>query len=510
MKNFLLTLGLFLPFLLEAQCFSDVNGVREKPVISAFATHGSGKYKKEILWLNWGATSSLDTKGSKKELGKGDFTNAEIKINDNKFICVETIVDEVSGVTSDVIDKDWSTLDETYTNSNNTMYHVLKNTSDGLTSTITLISKAYVRTREAFGMPYTDEPIKIKGLIFADAESATTNEYFSLKAKGTWDIIEFINLEGNNNYNYKVEKKSYTNDNTSEIIMGYGENKKLAAIAMFKFNDNAYDTREEDYKVTYSSTFKGKGTTSIAIGLLTPYADFGDAPISYGSPIHFVENMETTADNLGHTIISTNIGKSTTFRSGSLIKPSNNFMGTLGPDPNPKPVYSKDALGDDYDYDSNNVRTVLTKEEDSWPASYNKFSYKTINGSNYPIGASIKADIPVKTNVKTILAGWIDFNVNGKFDANERVYKEIPANTNGKVELVWTIPQNRKPFSTYARLRLFEFTNVSENGILDPSMIQPSSDTFGGEVEDHKIQILPQAVSNPMLLNSTPIYSYTN
>lgn len=48
---------------------------------------------------------------------------------------------------------------------------------------------------------------------------------------------------------------------------------------------------------------------------------------------------------------------------------------------------------------------------------------------------------------------------------------------------------------------------VSENGILDPNLIVPSSDTLGGEVEDHKIQIISQAVSNPMLLNATPVYN---
>ena len=509
MKQLLFLLGIFSPIINFAQCFSDVNGVRQEPVISAFATHGNGKYKKEILWLNWGATSANATKGSSKNISSSDYTNAEIKINDNKFICVKTKVISASRVTSDKINATYSIMDENYTNADNSMYHLLRNTSDTDFATISLESYAFVRTREALGKPYTDEPIKIKGLIFADAESANSSEYFNLTAKGKWDIIEFINLTGTS-YNYNVTKEDVKINNVltgeSKITMGYGEDKRVAAIAMLKFNDDAYANRANQYKVAYKSEFKGGGTTSIAIGLLTPYADFGDAPVSYGSPIHFIENMETASDNLGHSVVKTNIGKSSTFRSGALIKPSNNFLGTLGPDPNPRPVYSEDALGDDYDYNENNVRTILTKEEDSWPASYNRFSYKTVEGSNYPIGAAIKAQIPIKTNVKTVLAGWIDFNVNGKFDIGERVYKEVPANTIGNVELSWTIPQNRKPFSTYARLRLFEFNQISENGILDTSLLVPSSDTFGGEVEDHKIHILPQAVSNPMLLNATPIY----
>ena len=510
MRKILFLLGILTPIFNLAQCFSDINGVRQEPVISTFATHGSGKYKNEILWLNWGAINPTDTKGSSRILSNSDYTNAEIKINDNKFICLKTRILDVSKVSSDKINPIYSIMDESYTNADNSMFHILRSTNDKNLSNIQFESFAFIRSREAIGKQYVDEPIKINGLIFADAESANSVEYFNLSAKGKWNIIEFINLT-NSKYNYNVKKEDVKIDNVpngeSKITMGYGEDKRIAAIAMLKFNEDAYASRDNQYKVNYKSEFKGGGTTAIAIGLLASYADFGDAPISYGSPIHFIENMETIPDNLGVVVDQTNIGKSTTFNSGALIKPSNNFMGTLGPDPNPRPVYSEDALGDDYDYDQNNVRTVLTKEEDSWPASYNRFSYKTVEGSNYPIGAAIKAQIPVKTNVRAVLAGWIDFNINGKFDQGERVYKEVAANTNGNVELSWTIPLNRKPFSTFSRLRLFEFNHVSENGILDPNLIVPSSDTLGGEVEDHKIQIISQAVSNPMLLNATPVYN---
>lgn len=490
----------------SAQCFSDENGKRLEPVISTFATKGSGKYKNEILWLNWGASSPTSIKGSSKVLSTSDYSNAEIKITNDKYFCVKTKIIKVSQVTSDVIDKAWSIMDETYTNEGNTLYHILRSSNQGDYSEIELESHAFVLSRKSANDPFVNEPVRIKGLIIADAESANTNEYLTLTSKGKWDIIEFVNLITDNiKYNYKIKKVTNI-DNTSTITMGYGQDKAQAAIAMLNFDADAYSSLSDSYKVNYKSTFKGTGRTSISIGLLTPYADFGDAPESYGAPIHFIDNVQLRKDNLGDKVAETNIGTSKSFVAGGLEKPNTNYVGTLGPDANPMPVYSKDALGDDYTYNYDGTRNVLTNEEDSWPKKFQSFSYKTVDSNKYPIGALISAEIPVKVNRSSVIAGWIDFNLNGKFDDSERVFKKVDVN-DSKVLLEWKIPQNRKPFSTYARIRLFDLVEVSKsNQTIDESLLSPSSDVVGGEVEDHHMKILPSAVSNPMILNSTPIY----
>ena len=510
MNKYLFFLGLyFISISSFGQCFSDINGNRTEPVVSTFATYGNGKYKNEIIWLNWGATNPSATNGESKTLVENDYSNAEIKINDNKFICVKTIIKSVNNLKSGDIDKNYSIMHNTYSNSAHDMKHLLTTITSKTDSKIVLESFAFVRTRTGIGQSYKDVPFKLKGLVFADAESAASTEYFSLSANGEWNVIEFINNSGDK-YDYKITK-SFAN-NIGTIKMGNGQDKKLAGIAMLRFNETAYGSISDNYKVTYNGSFYGGGTTSISIGILTPFADFGDAPISYGAPIHFIDKLELVNDNLSLGV-ETNIGRSTTFKSGALVKPISNFIGSLGPDSNSKVVFSKYATGDDnfedgYDDAGNALPLSITsKEEDGWPEKYKGFSYKTVNGSNYPIGSTIDAKIPVKTSKSSVLAGWIDFDLNGKFDDSERVYIEVDANTDESKNLIWRVPSVRKPYSTYARLRLFDLTDVSTNGSIDINKISPTSDVYSGEVEDHYIKIYPQAVSNPMILNASPSYS---
>lgn len=489
---------------LEAQCFSDASGKRLEPVIASFANKGNGKYKNEILWLNWGATSALDKFGSTKNLEKGNYSNAEIKINDDKFICIKTVINSVNQVTSSRPNAAYSIMDETYDNVAGTMYHVLRNTGNGQLSTIELSSRAYVLTRNSATKTFDKNPIKIKGVVLADAESAASEEYLSLTGKGTWNVVEFVKIPSTLSANYHVSKSVKGTEST--LTVGYGADTRTAAINMLKFNDSAYGLESDDYEVKFSSEFKGGGTTSIAIGLITPYADFADAPSKYSSPMHLIESLEVAADNLGAVVAQTNIGTSKEFKPGSLSKSNSNFIGTTAPDPDPIPYYSEDAKGDDYTYNENGDRVALTTEEDGWPAKYQGFSYKTVDGSQYPVGALISADIPVVVNKKSVLAGWIDFNVNGIFEEKERVYKVVEANQTGNIKLDWKIPANRKPYSTFVRLRLFDHISLTEGGVLKPELITATSDVIGGEVEDHEIKIFGQMVSNPMILNSSPTY----
>jgi len=496
---------------LNAQCFSDASGKRLEPVIASFANKGDGKYKNEILWLNWGATSPTATMGSSVDLKAGDYSNAEIKINDDKYICIKTVIDEVSNVKSAQIDKAWSIMDETYDHTSGNMFHVLQN-KESKVSTIKLSSTAYVLTRNSVANIFDKNPIKIKGVVLADAESAASTEYLSLTGKGTWNVVEFIKLPSTLSANYHILKS--INGLESSLTVGYGGDTRMAAINMLKFNDNAYGLSTDNYKVSFSSTFQGGGNTSISIGLITPYADFADAPSKYSSPMHLIESLEVIADNYDTEPFSTvsgkttykNIGNSSTFKPGSLSKSNSNFIGSTAPDPDPIPYYSDDAKGDDYTYNQNGDRVTKTTEEDGWPSKYQGFSYKTVNGSQYPVGAVISADIPVVINKKSVLAGWIDFNVNGIFEEKERVYQVIEASQTGNIKLDWKIPVNRKPYSTFVRLRLFDYTSLTEEGVFKPELITATSDVIGGEVEDHEIKIFGQMVSNPMILNSSPTY----
>ena len=98
------------------------------------------------------------------------------------------------------------------------------------------------------------------------------------------------------------------------------------------------------------------------------------------------------------------------------------------------------------------------------------------------------------------LAGWIDFNRNGSFDAAEGVTRSVPAGTNAAdVTLTWSgvsglVTNGAGP--TYARFRIV-------NGPLDTSQAATTFANAGGEVEDHAITIVPYvAVSKTTKLAS--------
>ena len=98
------------------------------------------------------------------------------------------------------------------------------------------------------------------------------------------------------------------------------------------------------------------------------------------------------------------------------------------------------------------------------------------------------------------LAGWIDFNRNGSFDAAEGVTRSVPAGTNAAdLTLTWSgvsglVTNGAGP--TYARFRIV-------NGSLDASQAAATFADAGGEAEDHAVTIVPYvAVSKTTKLAS--------
>lgn len=511
MKKIALSLfSLFCSVYSYSQCFIDSNGKRTVPVTAAYATGGIGKYKEEILWLTWGATKDNQSTNPygvhNVTIKANDTSNAEIKLGENKYICVQVKIvstsesiksyrpgDYQSGAKGDYLDEIYN-IGGTYTSnkliagiSGSSVEPLIKFTGRAFISENSIDDQGVKSVKET--------PIKIPGLIFADAESLnSTGEYIKATADGDWNIVEYERNTTSTNNIYNVKKSKNTSGNNT-IHYTKGSDLGNSAINLLNFHTTAYNTT--DYSVNFEAQFKGGGTQAISLGLLTPYGDLGDAPISYGNPMHLFESLQVVEDKLV-TNTESNLTTSGTSILGSLESESSNYIGSTAPRVNSVAVNSNDAKGDDYDKKGN--------EEDGWPAKYQGFSYKTVSGSQYPVGAVISADIPVVINKKSVLAGWIDFNVNGVFEEKERVYQVIEANQTGNIKLDWKIPVNRKPYSTFVRLRLYDYESLTVGSTFNPSLITATSDVLGGEVEDHEIKIFGQMVSNPMILNSSPTY----
>ena len=112
------------------------------------------------------------------------------------------------------------------------------------------------------------------------------------------------------------------------------------------------------------------------------------------------------------------------------------------------------------------------------------------NGVRAPLairGTGYSLPIPLTgTTLPGTVAGWIDFNRNGTFDATERVQAAFAAGATS-VNLSWTVPSTAVVGDTYLRLR----TAFTASEVVDPRGIAQS-----GEVEDY---ILALATASPAI-----------
>jgi hypothetical protein len=108
--------------------------------------------------------------------------------------------------------------------------------------------------------------------------------------------------------------------------------------------------------------------------------------------------------------------------------------------------------------------------------------------------------IPVSntTGNAATLAGWIDFNGNGVFEASERAVASVPNNAT-QATLTWNVPPTASAnTTTFVRLRISTDANVGPTGDYPTNGI--------GEVEDYAVQI----VENELCAPGTSFYFIDN
>ncbi|MFC9325193.1 Ig-like domain-containing protein [Kitasatospora sp. NPDC057015] len=102
----------------------------------------------------------------------------------------------------------------------------------------------------------------------------------------------------------------------------------------------------------------------------------------------------------------------------------------------------------------------------------------------YPAEASIgryyRLSVPVSAGgTPATLAGWIDFDRNGRFDAAERVQTEAPAGATA-AGLEWIVPPGASSGETWARLRI---------GREAAQLVAPGGFADSGAVEDQRVRL---------------------
>lgn len=477
-----------------------------KVVTAAYATGGSSTYKNNVLWLTWGSSNAATDPYGKhgQDLAVGSASYASIHLGGTDYLCIEAVITKIDGepilsyAPGNYSD---DRLDDLYNiggvGSANKLINGIRNKNNGTYSKITLKCKATI----------AGEPVRLAGMVIADGESLAgnmdvrenidrrtpnpnygepTGEYIYATAKGDWNLVNVDRSSRTSATATYYIRKEYSGTDHTIKFLGGGDN-RVSVSAFLKFNENAYAPANNGFSVEFSTELKGGGLTALAIGLLTPQMDLGDAPASYGNPRHLLQNLTFTND--GITEVSSTASTTTKvnasvninrddYTPGALVSTQGSYLGNVAPDSESGNLASKYADGDD--------KNSAINDEDAWPTTQ-----KRISAGIYKRGDKISVNIPYKggkTGDK--ISGWIDFDLNGTFDESERLTATITANGNGSVNLTWSIPDNRRIKNTYVRLRYFDKVEDEKN---------PTSSVNYGEVEDHLIYILGPSRTNPML-----------
>lgn len=190
--------------------------------------------------------------------------------------------------------------------------------------------------------------------------------------------------------------------------------------------------------------------------------DHGDAPDSYGDAAHIMSQANRTAPD---PIAGIYMGTSLPDRDSVALNTANG---------------GADGTGDDAD---------TTDDEDgvaNLPTLY-------ASDSRY----SVDVTVTNTTGAMAYLVGWLDFDADGVFDADEAAQLTVPSGaTQTAVTLNWNKLPANAPISTaqdtYLRLRLTTDTTILTGDLSTSLATGLAAD---GEVEDYKLTLLPDTLN---------------
>lgn len=419
-----------------------------------FATGGSGRFVRQIVWFSWGAHNT--------NIPQAGTTITNSTNLGGQFLRVTCALSNIASASADPDLKAYRPgawmgdgLDDLYniggTGGANQLVVGLANRVDSSAVTGRLVCSATLGPNNNA----SDPAYPLQGLVFADAEQSGTAppggpEYVEARtaSAGTWRIIDRFRTAGCTS-NGTVTAQTGANDrlrfNGTDPLcatgpMGVGFMEGVSAA---------------DF------TLDGGGASAIALGVLVFVADQGDAPASYGNALH----LPAYTWNGGQPPAS-GAGTTTNYFTGFTLA-------TLA-----QPAVRLGAVVDT----ENVVQSNATATGDDISESDDEDAIATI-----PAVPLIPASTYTLTGVQCagsgIVYGYIDFNRDGDFtDTNER---SAAATCNGSsVSPSWTLPAaaHLSAGSSYLRLRI---------GTLDAQLSTPNGVARDGEVEDYTIVLSP-------------------
>ncbi|UEG55055.1 CshA/CshB family fibrillar adhesin-related protein [Mucilaginibacter daejeonensis] len=303
--------------------------------------------------------------------------------------------------------------------------------------------------------------VNYPGMIIADAESIDVGgEYISGNTPNAiaWQLL-----------NKRTQGNAADDHYKMELSNGGRSFRLFADLPPGNFGVQAVMFARGARNLTNVS-MKGSGITAMAIGFVLPF-DLGDAPASYGVTGHYIDDFTVTDYYPGDGIYAV-INYNTT----PLTPKARVFIGADNLDADGQPVTGVNADNDDLV--GNADESTLS------PASLPTVKVNQVGDITLNLTATNNKTTPA------ILYGWLDFNQDGVFGADELIKVTVPANTVNQ-PFVLTYPNamfasKTKTGPLYARLRI-----TTTNLIDDVSTIQDErsvSFSADGEAEDYRLK----------------------
>ncbi|SEJ34648.1 CshA/CshB family fibrillar adhesin-related protein [Demequina mangrovi] len=437
---------------------------------AAVATDGDARFP-SVQWITWGASGEdLVPDGS------GRISTTEtIEIGDEEIVVSCTIDDLVRTRGSDSVSGSGGRLIEAYASGTwrgdglDELYH-----SGGTGTSNTLVAGlAAIHNANTVNFDFACDaalvtaagttPIELAGLVLASAESSvsasgfTENVGATISSAGTWRILD--RTRGVDCTNDTYAQLTSAGGNQTLSLRGAADTTCESSTAGMAPNPMAVAFMDGVSAAT-DVTLEGRGKEAIALGVVID-VDFGDAPSTYGAAAALSQasftggEPEPYTSGTGQGIFTMTLAEqlAPTLRLGATV----DFDGVAQP--------SADAAADDAKGSDDEDGVTLAAGYDVEP-----------DGTFTVTDVACHATAADEGHV----AGWIDLDGDGAFDASERsTVVECPAG-GGMVDLTFTAPATAPGLATqetFARFRIAP--TVAE--------LTPEGFSSAGEVEDYAI-----------------------
>lgn len=416
-----------------------------------YATGGTSAYRASVFWVDWGNPGENVFAGKTVTRSFSVGASATLAITCTLSGATSTGASTLSVYTPGSWQGDG--LDELYniggnqpgTGANPNTLSIGLATPDGAT-----ISFDFTCSATLGGAPFT-----LPGLVFADAENSGGAEYVGIQVPSA-TIVRVIDQISQCGVNAGV---TVITGATKEIRFGAGGSGSCEGDAIPGLRAGPDLVGYVEGVSSGRVVARGGGVSAVAVGVFLEI-DYSEAiPASYGIGAHVLPFTWTG----GLAVTGTNYN----------TVPSN-----LASRQYPAPKLGVNVLPD---VDATGV--IGSADVDALPKVAGPLGAGYANvpapkpGATYTIG-TVACTGPAQ------IAGWIDFNGNGVFDASEKSNVASCSSGFSSVALTWTVPTVAGGFlaqpSTYMRLRAAS---------LAASITNASSSSPDGEVEDYRLAL---------------------